>query len=58
MARRGAALKEAPPAIMSLHRGTGPEAHVDAFTAGGPLLGFMGEEGKADPKTSAVMPAS
>jgi len=50
--------QEAPPAIMSLYRSTGLEAHVDAIIAGGPLLGYMAEKGKADPKTSAVMPAS
>ena len=50
--------QEAPPAIVSLYPGTGFEAHVEANTAGGPLLGYMAGKGKVDPKTSAAMPAS
>jgi len=36
---------------------TGFEAHVDSIIAGGPLLGYKAEKGKADPQASAAMPA-
>jgi glutamine synthetase len=50
--------QEAPPAIISLYPGVGFEAHVDSIIGGGPLLGYKSEKGKADPRTTAAMPAT